>query len=149
MLLKEHFLLTIKPDKKVGVMILGIEWCISFVERLSLVMHSCVLCSTVFLARKWLHRQIWTLHFLFSEMHKQAWHLPLSKQRLMLHYRQSVNMVNVCLKYDGWCVDNIKRRPLPKPEILHIQRQPAWCSRQPAADALLLDAYQRQDMAAS
>lgn len=147
MLLKEHFLLTIKPEKSHCDDIRNKEWYISFVlKRFTL---PCVLCHTVFLARKQLHRQIWTLHFPFSEMHKQKWHLPLSKQRLMLHYRQSVNMVNVCLKYDGWWVDNIKRQSLPKPEILHIQRQPAWCSRQPTADALLLDAYQRQDMASS
>lgn len=28
-------------------------------------------------------------------------------------------------KYDGWCVDNIKRQLLPKPEILHIQGERA------------------------
>ena len=38
----------------------------------------------------------------------------------------SISQLGKCLfKYDGRCVDNIKRRPLPKPEILHIQRQPA------------------------
>lgn len=37
------------------------------------------------------------VNFCLSEMHKQVWHLPLSKHKLMLHYRQSVNSVNVCL----------------------------------------------------
>lgn len=67
--------------------------------------------------------------------------MPVSKQKLMLHYRLSVNLENTCLKYDGGCVDNIKRRLLPKPEILQIQRQPARCSRQPTVNALLFDAY--------
>lgn len=89
------------------------------------------------------------IHFSSSEMHKQGRHLPLSKQGLMLHHCKSVSLVNIPLKYDGWYVDNIKSRPLPKPEILHIQRQPVRCSRQPTADALLLDAYQLQDVAAS
>lgn len=78
------------------------EWYMSFVlERFSLVIFSCILCNIFFLAGNSLHRSvrrhIWTPHFPLSEIHKQAWHLPLSKQRLMLHYRQSVNLVNVCL----------------------------------------------------
>lgn len=77
-----------------------------------------------------------------SEMYKLAWCLPLSKHKLILHYRQSVISFKCWFKYDGWCLDNIKRRPLPKPEILHIQRQRVWCSRQQTAAALLLDAYQ-------
>ena len=77
-----------------------------------------------------------------QKMHKLAWYLPQSKHKLILHYRQSVISFKCWFKYDGWCLDNIKRRPLPKPEILHIQRQRVWCSRQQTAAALLLDAYQ-------
>lgn len=77
-------------------------------------------------------------------MHKQVWSLPLSKQKLMLHYRQSVNLESVCLKHDGWSVADIKRQALPKPEILRSQRQTVWSFRQPAADVPALDAYQQQ-----
>lgn len=123
-----------------GVFLLEVKRDLSLVlEGSSLVVLSCVLSSWEIASHVYSQAN---LNFTFSplsEMHKQTWHLPLSKQRLMLHYYQSVNLVlNVCLKYDGWCLDHIKRRSLPKPEILHIQRQKAWCSRQPTPCCLML-----------
>lgn len=113
--------LTIKPDKKVSVMIIGAKSNISFVfDSFSLVMLSCIMCNILFLAVNWLyksfHRQIWTPDFPCSEMHKQTWHLLQSKQRLMLYYRQSVISVNVCLSMiddvsttlKGGCFLNLK-----------------------------------------
>lgn len=39
-------------------------------------------------------------------------------------------------KYDGCSVDDMKRRPLPKPEILHIQTLQLPGCRRPAASSL-------------
>ncbi len=96
-LLKEHFFPHKYARRTSGCDdIRNKEWYISFVLSWSLV------CSATY-------SFLQVFFFLFcagkfklcisplSEMHKQAWHLPLSKQRLMLHYSQSVNLLNVCL----------------------------------------------------
>ena len=54
----------------------------------------------------------------------------------------SISQLGECLsKHDGRCDDDIKRRPLAKPEILRIQRQPGVMlqtadRRRPAARCL-------------